>query len=400
MEFILYFILRRFFVSFYADKNSITLRKGLILRRVYHIPLGIVICAETKRSPLLRLLKGKKVTLCTLSGQVSFYLKNNERFEIRTSPATYKTIRPKFGTILLSSFSRTKALGGTAVFAATISRIGSVFGSEYYNKIINTISQTAGSLREMLESLRIAVPQIAAIAAVFVGAAWAFAFLRNVSRFCRFRIALGRGYACVRHGFVTLYEEVFVPNHLSAMIVRETPSTLLFKAAPLYLYNRMMLPALSKKKRSSVLRTFLGITPTESNKTSPPKRALFGHIAVPLSWGSVAAVLLVLCYLNNTAPILRTVLWGIALLSLWNCLIFAVYMKRTGIRREEHITIACTRKGSALLTAYIPPAAQAYSRIDRNPFQKWSGMCDLRLFCRSKLKLRLRNMYFDDISAP
>ncbi|MBQ8170563.1 MAG: PH domain-containing protein [Oscillospiraceae bacterium] len=400
MEFILYFILRRFFVSFREDTDCFTLRKGLMLRRVYHIPRSAVICAETKRTPLLRLLKGQKVTLCTLSGQVSFYLRNSEKFEIRISPVIYKTIRPKFRTVLLSSFSRTKALGGTAVFAVTISRIGSVFGSDYYDKIIITISQTAEDLREMLESLRIAVPQIAAIATVFVGVAWIFSFMRSILRFCRFRISLGRGYACVRHGFVTLYEEVFVPDHLGTVIARDTPSTLLFKAAPLYLYNRMILPALSKKKRSSVLRTFLGITPPDSLSFSPPKRALLGHIAVPSGWGGAAAVLLVLCYLNNAAPILRTVLWGVVLLSLWHCITFAAYMKRTGISNDKHIAAACARKSGALLTVYIHPGSEAYRRIDRNPFQKRSGMCDLRLFYRSGFKLRLRNMQASDISEP
>ncbi len=400
MEFIFYFVFRRFFVSLNFDEKCIHLRKGLILRRVYNIPCRSVTCAEIKRTPLLRLLRGKKVTLYTLSGKVSFYLRKDESLPIFKTPHVYNTLCPGFGALLLGTFSRTRALGGTVVFSVAISRIGTVLGSNYYDGIINAINRTAGDLRDVLESLRIAVPRVTAVLAVFIGASWLFAFIRNLLRFCRFRLRLGRGYACASHGFITLYEEMFVPNALGTVIVRDTASTLLFKAAPIYCHGRMLAPPLLKKKRSSVLRAFLGESEMpDVFQAAPPKRALFGHIALPLGWGAFAAALLLLCYITDSAPILRTFLWGGVMLCLWRCIIFGIYMKHTGFGRKRTVTVAAARKESILVTAYIPSEQAVYHRIDRNPFQHYSGMCDLRLFCRGKIKLRLRNMYYAKISG-
>ena len=66
---------------------------------------------------------------------------------------------------------------------------------------------------------------------------------------------------------------------------------------------------------------------------------------------------------------------------------------------KDTLTIAARRR-TALITAYIPLHGCASFRTDSNPFQRHSGMCDVRIFGAGRIKLRLRNMSQSDISEP
>ena len=395
MDFILYFVLRRFFVSVKTDRRGIFLRKGLIFRRVSFIPAAAITSVQVKRTPLVRLLRGKKVTVRTLCGGVVFYLPQKEPLAFLPNQAVCGSIRCKRSSILLGALCETKALGGTLVFSATLTRIGNVFGSGYYNRIISAIARTAEGLDELLSALRIAVPSAASMLAVFVAAAWAFAFLRNVLRLWRYSVSFGRAYTVSRHGLVTLYEDIVVPNNLSAAVIRNTASTLLFKAAPIYCDDVLTVPPLNKAGQKSAVRLLTGAAPPKGFTEVPPKKALFGHIAVPLGWGCAFAAALLLCYVTNADPILRTLLWAGVWVCLWYSILFGVFMRRSGYARRGDITIMSARHGVRLYTACIPTRSAVFRRTDENPFQKSSGLCDKRLYCRGRLRLRLRNMYSD-----
>ncbi len=398
MEFILYFVFRRFFISLNTASDRIRLRKGMILRRYYDIPISAVTCVSVKRTPVLRLLRGRRITLHTLSGKVLFYLRDHERFELFSARHCKAELRPKAGSVLLAALCSTRMLGGTLVFATTISRIGTVFGSGYYDGIITAIEQTAGGLSDILESLRITVPRVTTVLAVFAAAAWVFAFVRNLLRFSRFRLRLGRGYAVISHGFVTLYEQQVVSDNLGAAVARENATAILFGAAPLYCHGVMLAPPLKREERASVLRVFLGVEMLSSRTAKPPKKALFGHIGVPLWWAAGNAAALLLYRTTGSDPTLRTLLWGGLGLSLWYCLLYWIYMRRSKVSRGRDGMLLSARKGTSMYTIYIPREAERF-RIDRNPFQLKSGLCDVKLFCRGRISLRLRNIYHAKLSG-
>jgi len=397
MEFIFYFILRRFFVSLQTDSERLILRKGLIFRRIYYVPISSVTVISQKRTPLLRLLRARKVTVRTLSGKISFYLRSYERFEILPKPKARAKLRARFGSSALCAFTHTRALGAAVVFATAISRVGSVLGSGYYDGIIAAIEQTAVGLSDFLDSLRITVPRITTVIAVFTGAAWLFAFINNLLKLSRFRLTLAEGFAKTSHGTFTLYEEVLVTNDLGAVLTRRTASALAFKAAPMYCFGTLLFPALKEKKRRSLLRIFLGTKPPSALEAAPPKRALLGHISCPLWWSAANALLLFLCCITGSDPILRTVLWGGLSLSLWYCILYFLYMRRSGVSKTHSMLIISARKGTALHTLTLTKAAE-YRRFDRNIFQMHTGLCDVCIFCRGKLKLKLKNMYYAKLS--
>ncbi len=378
--------------------DRIQLRKGLILRHYYDIPLSAVTCISVKKAPLLRMLRGRKITLRTLSGKVSFYLRDHERFE-PFLPANVKAVlRPKAGAQMMAALCSTRMLGGTVVFATSISRIGSVFGSGYYDGIITAIEQTAGGLSDILESLRITVPRVTAVLAVFAAAAWVFAFIRNLLRFSRFRLRLGRGCAVIAHGFITLYEQYVVSDNLGAVVARENATALLFGAAPLYCHGVMLAPPLKKEKRKAVLRVFVGVGQLSANAAKPPFKVLLGHIGVPLWWAVGNAAALLVYRITGSDPTLRTLLWGGLGLSLWYCLLYWVYMRRSGLLCGRDGMSLSARKGTSMYTMFVLNRAERFS-IVRNPFQLKSGLCDVKLFCRGRVSLRLKNIYYAKLSG-
>ncbi len=399
MEFVLYFLLRRYFVRQSVAGDVLYLRKGLFVRRHYRIPASAVIRMDIRRTLILRLLRGKKITLYTPSGKVSFYLHRDEMLDLLPQRKRYPVIKPHFSSVLAAAFSRTKALGGTAIFSVTLIRAGSIFGSEYYDTLSAFIKDTANGLDELLETLHIAVPGITTILAVFVAAAWVFVFVRNILRFTCFRIFPSQGILRIAHGVITIYETMLVHNDYTAVLQRDTAVTLLTDAAPVFYTGVMVLPPVHMNKR----RKFMRVLRTQVDcryEVRPPRKALFGHLAVPLGWGSASAAMLLFSYLTGSDPVLRTLLWVVLWISAWFCFLFGVYMRRSGCRVTSDAVCISARHGTELLTAYVPEKALAYLRLDCNPIQRRTGMCDMRVYFRSRTKLRLRNINKDDISEP
>ncbi len=393
----MYFIFRRFFLSVNIDTRGIHLRKGMFFQRISYIPASVIVSVKSVQTPLLRLLKGKKVIVTALGGNAVFYLRKDEPILTQPRRPTV-SIRPKTASLLLGALCETGALGGTIVFSTALTRIGSILGSGYYNRIIDAISQTAAELNELLSALRISVPKISVVIAVFMGAAWVFSYIRNLIRLSRFTARIQAGCATITHGLITLYEETVVPNNISATIVRYNAPTLLFKAAPIYCGRTLLLTPVSEKHQHTILRLLFNEAPPKDLVNSPPRKALMGHIAVPLGWSVFFAALLLLCYITGSDPILRTILWAGVWICLWYCILFAVYMKRSGIARGNDICIMSARRGVRLYTACIPTGSAAFCRTDQNVFQLKDQMSDLRVYCRGSFKLRLRNI--TRINAP
>ncbi len=398
MEFVLYFIFRRFFVKFKMDSDGILLSKGLLFRRVYDIPISAVTAFEIKRTLLLRFFRGKKVTLFTLSGKVSFYLHKNEPIPFFQTNQGGRIFCPKFSSVLLGAFAETRALSGVILFSVTLARIGSVFGSGYYDGIVNMIDRTAGNISALLDAFHIAVPRITAVIAVFVSTAWLFAFFRNIARLSRFKVCRNDN-VVITHGIVTLYERVVVPNSLNAVIIRDTAVMMLFDAAPVYCYGMMLLPPLKRKKQKSALRVLLSVSPPERFSVRPPKKALFGHIAVPFGWGVADLTALVLVYIYGEAPILRSLLWGGLVLCIWYCTVFAIYMYRSGIYIGGGVLFCRSRRGTRLYTVLLSEKNEVYRRIDRNVFQRFSGMCDVSFYIIGRVRIRIRNIFYRVVSG-
>lgn len=396
MDFILYYVLRRFFISLNVADGRILLRKGIIFRRCFDIPIRALTMVSSKQTLLLRLLRGRKLTLHTLSGKVTFYLKRGERLRLPQRRCK-GSVSTSFGCTVLAALCSTKMLAGTIVFSTAIARTGRIFGSGYYDGIISAIEQTAGGLSDILSRLKITVPRFTATIAVFAAAAWIFAFILNLLRFSRFKIKLFRGGAAASHGVITLYRQWTISDNLGAAEIRETASALLFGAAPVYCFGAMLAPPLKKEKRNIVLKALVGAEIPNGKCVKPTAKSAMGHIGAPLWWSIANAAALTAYRITGSDPALLTLLWGGLSLSLWYCLLYLMYMRRCIFLRGKNGILLSARRGTALYTLIIPHIPQRFC-VAANPFQRFSGLCNISVFCCGRAHLRLKSVSYVKVS--
>lgn len=397
MKIILYYLLRRLFVKLCFEPDRIVLEKGLVLRRRAVVPLKAITRTEIRRGPLLRLLYAKKITVETLSGKISFYLKKDEDLPFLPKNRGH-IVRPKRSLVFFGAFVDTRALSGVVLFSFTLYRIGKIFGSGYIERIIAAISDTAAGLSNTMEQLHIAIPRAAALAAVFLLTAWGFAFVTKLMSMADFRVSSHEGFITVRRGLIILYEQVVVLNNLDAVISCQTVSAIAVRKAPLYARGTMIFPPVGQDAARRVLRSLCGSDIKYSAETKPPLRALFGHCAVSLGWAGGFSAALVLTKLAlyfgiiPSAELLKTVLWYGLAASLWAVLACGLYWRFSGVSDGASLLMISARKGYRLYGAYIPKRMAVLKTLSQNPFQRRAGLCDLTITLYGKRRFRLRGI--------
>lgn len=398
MDFLLYFVLRRIFLRTELSPGNIVVTKGLLLRRRCEIPFAAVTKIEIRRTLVLRLLRGKRVEISTLSGGVFFYMRNNERLPFLPD---YDGIHIKAGALqsISGAFVDTRALSGVITFGLFLNRIGGVFGSESFDRIMSAMLGAAEGLSQTLGVLHIGVPRITALAAVFVGAAWLFVFFRKALGMLRFRLSCESGFITIQRGVFTLYECRLVRNNLTACLRCDTLTTLLLRSAPLYCHDVMLFPPVSRRTADRILSKMCRLPLPQEGRIKPPFSAIFGHCAVPLGWLAGFAAALALTFIAEPigADLVQSLLWSGVVISLWFTVTYAIYMRMSGASRERGMTGLAFRRGARIYTAVIPDVKIPMKTIGRNIFQKFSGMCDITLAVAGRRRYKLRNVPHRDI---
>lgn len=398
MDFLLYFVLRRIFLRTELSPGNIVVTKGLLLRRRCEIPFAAVTKIEIRRTLVLRLLRGKRVEISTLSGGVFFYMRSNERLPFLPD---YDGIHIKAGAFqsIAGAFVDTRALSGVITFGLFLNRIGGVFGSESFDRIMSAMLGAAEGLSQTLGALHIGVPRITALAAVFVGAAWLFVFFRKALGMLRFRLSCESGFITIQRGVFTLYECRLVRNNLTACLRCDTLTTLLLRSAPLYCHDVMLFPPVSRRTADRILSKMCRLPLPQEGRIKPPFSAIFGHCAVPLGWLAGFAAALALTFIAEPigADLVQSLLWSGVVISLWFTVTYAIYMRMSGASRERGMTGLAFRRGARLYTAVIPDVKIPMKKIGRNIFQKFSGMCDITLAVAGRRRYKLRNVPHRDI---
>lgn len=396
MDFILYYLLRRFTVRLEISKDSILMLKGLIFRREYYAPFEAVTLIEQRQTIIMRLFRAKEITIHTLSGRgFTLWLKNSEQI----IDVCGVTIAPKKRAMLLGALVDTRALSGVVVFLLTMRRIYAVLGSGYYDKAISALYKAAGELKLVLERVNITIPQIAAVAAVIVALAWLSKFVWKVFAMSRFRVIAMRDFLVIRRGFFTLYQCAVVRRNINAVVTTDNLTTLIFDAAPLYVRHTMIFPPAPREVRERITDILCDI-PCEYNqrRVKPPFRAIFGHCAQPLSWlaafGGMYGLLWLGQYLEYIPPVplLRSLMLAGAAVSLWYTAVYAIYMFRSSIVCTEKSAEITARRGARLYTAAVNSKMRTQNVLSRNIFQLVSGLCDAEIRVLGGGRFKLRNI--------
>lgn len=396
MDFILYYLLRRFTVRLEISKDSILMLKGLIFRREYYAPFEAVTLIEQRQTIIMRLFRAKEITIHTLSGRgFTLWLKNSERI----IDVCGVTIAPKKRAMLLGALVDTRALSGVVVFLLTMRRIYAVLGSGYYDKAISALYKAAGELKLVLERVNITIPQIAAVAAVIVALAWLSKFVWKVFAMSRFRVIAMRDFLVIRRGFFTLYQCAVVRRNINAVVTTDNLTTLIFGAAPLYVRHTMIFPPAPREVRERITDILCDILcEYNQRRVKPPFRAIFGHCAQPLSWlaafGGMYGLLWLGQYLEYIPPVplLRSLMLAGAAVSLWYTAVYAIYMFRSSIVCTEKSAEITARRGARLYTAAVNSKMRTQNVLSRNIFQLVSGLCDAEIRVLGGGRFKLRNI--------
>ena len=401
----MYFLLRRIFLRVDLARDTVRVSKGLLLRRQFCIPFSAVTKVEVRRTPVLRLLRGKRVEISTLSGGVSFYMKAGEHIPFLPGyDGAYIQSKPLQSVV--GAFVDTRALSGVITFGLFLNRIGSVFGDESFGRIMSALAGAAEEVTKLLAALHIGVPRVTAFAAVFVGAAWLFVFLGKALGMLRFRLSCESGFITVQRGILTLYECRLVRNNLTGVLRCDTLTTLLLRAAPLYAHDVLLFPPVSRRTADRILTKMCRIPPLQSGHVKPPFSAMFGHCAAPLGWLGAFSAALLLTFIAEpvAADLVQSVLWCGIVVSLWFTAAYAVYMRLSWLSWLS-LSSSCPletagiafRRGARLYTAVIPAQKLAFTITGRNIFQRFSGMCDITLCSAVRKQYRLRNVPYDEV---
>lgn len=398
MNFLLYYILRRYFVRLELSDTQIRLKKGILLKRAYMIPVLAITEIRIKRTLFLRIFRAKEVTLRTLGGKIKFYLQKSENLSVFPETRSAK-IKPKLTEILFGAFIDTRALGGIFVFVAILRKIGALFGGDYSNKIVAAISDTAENVTRALELLHIAVPKIAAFIAIFALASWITAYFRKAARLSRFEISRCGNILHIKSGSITLYEHTLVLNSDGIYAQsRDTITTVITNRVPLYLRNTMILPCVKRQNLGRAIHALCGMT-LPKFKTSPPKRAFMGFCGVPLGWSGAFAAALILVYCSDrlrSAMILKTALYSGIIVSLYAAAICLLYMKRSGISTGKNVCVS-SRIGLRLYNSVFPHGNIRMETRSQSPFQRESGLCNIRVFTIGRQKFLARQLIKSEI---
>lgn len=383
MNFILYFILRKFFVRLAYSDEKLTLTKGLFLKRIHVIPFSSVVRITCKQSLLQRLFRAKQIELFTRNGSFKFFLRRDEPVPAFPEPPAH-FIKPRFREIVFGAFIDVRALGAIALFAAVMRRIGTVFGGRYLDSILALLDTAAVNVERAFAAMRVYVPRVAAALAVFALAAWVFAYLRRLDALARFRVGRSGGVVVVSSGFLTLYDIMLVPNSAAA-VVCDSPVSLLFKHAPVYLRGAMIYPCADRAACFKLARILCGERADRRMKrrmTRPPKKALFGYCAAPLWQSAGFAAALALVYaagLPYSVMLLKTALYCGLIISLYTAAVYLYYMKYSGITSNGGVCLIAARRFTRLYTAILPVSSVTARTIYQSVFQRRPGLCDLKI---------------------
>lgn len=384
MKIILFYILRKFFVNLEINRASIALETRFIIVKKSEILRRDIVRVQIRRTPVLRFLNAREITVFTQSAKIRFFLSEDESFDLMKIPAK-TALKPRFFERLFGAFIDTRALAGILLFVFTLRKIGKIFGGNYLDSVLRAIFTTAESLSKALEIAHIVLPKTAVFLAVFALAAWLFSFIKKAVSLSRFELRADNSAVFVKSGLITLYEDLLVQN-TAAVVARTTLFSLITKRSPLYYRGVLVFPCADKSACRRILRAFFKIRMPNAPAARSPRRAVFGHCAVPLwlFFGFSAALFALLLSGNGSALIIRTALTAGIIISAYLFLLFFLYMQRAVFSFSEEAFIISSRKSTALYTAFFPSSLVVGEVCRCSIFQRMSGLCNLKLLLIEK----------------
>lgn len=375
MKFIIFYLLRKWFMKISCTPKSISVKKGIGVSVLTSIRLCDIVRVTTRQPPLLRLYHAKEIEIFCVYGSVKFYMKADETLPIFSGK---HSVHPETADLREQAFlalCETHALVGVAAFSLVIARISRLFNGEYSERILKAISKVSQSVYEKLLVLNIDIPKALVTLAVFAVLSWCFAYVRNLLKYMRFSSEKTSDFVVVKHGVLTLYEHRIT---LDSIAIREdNPLTL------------MMDKSFVKMR---------GVTVCSAQKLNNKHMqyrpsSFWGYCKNPVICGLLCGSLYVASYAEHSA-LSQLMLLGLCL-SAYSLCASALYMRHSGISFQNGCVFVSSQRMQRLYSSVIPEAEITQITSTHFLSGKRSNVT-IRTTQRQRLKIRqldLQNQY-------
>lgn len=385
--------------SYTADESGMTVRKGVIVRRVTTIPaasLSTLMCYEPF---YLRPLKAVRVYADTDAGtfrradcQITIGRREAEALigsqHPQRSDAPVKTYRPKWYDIAFLSVFVSSTFTGVVFLVTFFSKAGELFGNDFRDKLI---SQLEGVAR-----LIAFIPTAAAVLALLIFIAWLIGFIHSFLSYIRFSVRREGNMLRVQYGWLSKRRYSCRSEAVNFIDYRQSMLSKLLRLSMVFIHcagyakskdeHAVLIPASDDREVRRTIRRLLPEFQRSPRQLRPPRGSVVRYAMLPF-WCSV---LIPVC----TAVAARLFSFWASLIVfvgamttvpfVWLLLVKIVDCHTAGLAvSRRHVTLYYTL-GYAFHTVVVPREKINYIQLRSSVFQRWSGNCDVILYTYSE----------------
>ncbi len=358
--------------------HSVEVQQGVWIRHTVHLCAENAASVEVECTPLLWVLHGRRVRISTTGlrrrADVVLYLSATHAARLFVTETT--ALRPRGSLIRTVIF----ALSGSnaAVGLLSVSPLLRQMATSLRDFITQTVTDTSGN------RLWTGLPSLLRTAGILLLAGWVFSAIRTFLRYVGFSAARTDDHLCLRSGWFTRRDIRIDCDKVMAFEVRQTLTMRILQVYTAVVtaagYGRDVgaRPVLvAAADRDTLYRERERLLPAFSDDLCRliPCSALLSYVGIPL------LVLGLWCV---------TVLYGLwwrplslfgVFLCAWWLLVRILGGTQAGYDRSDTVTLLCYPRGLALHRVTILNRAVDCLTVLRSPWQRYRGLCTVRLRC-------------------
>lgn len=380
----------------YSLHEGLMFRRGLVWQRELHIFEGHAASIEVERTPLMWLVKGRRVRINTAGlrkrADATLYLPEiaAEAYDKQKDRYEHHYVAPVLPILVLSASSSNAALGFLTL-APILRQAGQIIGREVTGDVYGLVNRL----------ISFGLPPLLNTTANILIIGWCFAFLRTFIRTADFYSERSENQLHLISGMISRRNTYIDCSRITTLEIRQTLFMRLFHLYSVIItvagYGRekgarpVIIPAARPEEIRRALKSLLPEYPTCSHVLHPDKHAFWAYTWLPLLFTLCSLVPLVM---NGIYTVIAA-LWFI-IGSWWLCIRLYGYL-RAGFGVDERAVTMRYPYGLALYEIHIPQEVADCIVIYRNPWQIRKGTCtvELRTFGEKRRRHRVNALPYE-----
>ncbi len=390
--------------------DSLTVWRGIVLRRTTVIPLGYITTLTVERRLLYRPFGVVRVTADTDAGNhrmadVSLLVGRREAELFTADCRREHSFHPAYHRLFLLSLLFSNSLTGVVLLAVLLRQTGILLGEGIQELVLNNLQAAA-------EAIRI-IPRTAALLGLVLLGGWLVTAAGHLLRHLPFFAFRQEETLVITTGWLTRRTHTCTVEAIHYSDCRRTLPALLLGRTTVYISctgygkdkNTLAVlippakPAAASKELSRLLPGYLPVPLS----VRPTLTALWRYIRAPLLVGvclwlfSEQLAALLPSWAAATSPLVELGL----LPCLWLLAVRFAAFRRAGLGYADgRLTISTVRR-LTLHQVTVPLSHVTALRIRQSPFQRWFGRCDVQIFTANEARhpYRIRQLSLARVEA-